>query len=58
VANATHFPFFMVASENFFPGGIGSFPAARHSENLEIHKVFLRFPLLDLLKNPSIPDRK
>ena len=32
----------------------GSFAPAYRFENLEIHRVFLRFPNLDLEQNPSL----
>ena len=35
----------------------GSFRTTRHNEDLEIHKVFLRSPLLDLYENLSLPIR-
>ena len=35
----------------------GSFPAAPHRKNFEIHKVFLQFFLPDLQKNLSLPER-
>ena len=52
------FLFFGSAPKDLYRWISGSFRATRRHENLEIHKVFLRFPWLDLHENLSLTMRQ
>ena len=58
-SNASMCAFFCgSALKNLCPWNNGSFRTTQHREILEIHKVFLRLPLLDLHGNISLPTRQ